>query len=115
MGGASVVDYLISDPNALRNSISNIFISNNQPDLDHCPFFFKIGNSVGSRIPAMFSQGQVLRPNTKKANHYVFNIKHELTSICARRSETYTSLEDHTQTWLHLTLRTTQPIFSKIN
>ena len=47
MGGASVLDYLIGDPNSLHNSISNISIDNKQPNLDHYPFSFNICNSLG--------------------------------------------------------------------
>jgi hypothetical protein len=48
MDGASVVDYLIGDPNSLCIFVSNNSIDNKQLDLDHYPiFFFKIGNSIG--------------------------------------------------------------------
>ena len=58
----------------------------------------------------MSSQGQVLHPNPKKANQYVLNVKHELTYM---QGETYTSLDEHAQAWLHLILHAAQPIFSK--
>ena len=109
-GGSSVVDYLIGDPNSLCNSISDFPIGNKQPNSDHCPLFFTIGDSVGLRPPTPSSQGQVLYPNPKKANQYVLNIKHELTYV---QGKTYTSLDDHTQAWLQLILHTAQPIFSK--
>ena len=50
VGGASVVDYLLSDPNSLCNSIFDSSIGNKQPDLDQCPLFFKTCNSAGSRL-----------------------------------------------------------------
>ena len=74
------------------------------------PFLLQICHSVGSRLPTSSSQGDVLHPNPKKANQYVLNVKHELSNV---QSETYTSLDKHTQTWLHLILRVAQPIFSK--
>ena len=81
MGGASVVDHLIGDPDSLCNSISNYSIGNKQLDSNHCPLFFTKGNNVGLRLPTPSSQGWVLRPNPKKANQYVLNIKHELTYV----------------------------------
>ena len=79
MNGAGVVNYPIGNPNSLHNSISDFFIGNKQLDSNHCPFFLKICNSLGSRPPTLFNQGQVLHPNPKKANQYVLNIKHVLT------------------------------------
>ena len=72
--------------------------------------FFKIGHSIGSRLVTPASQSQVLHINPKKANQYVLNVKHELTFV---QGETYTSLLNHAQAWLHLILCTIRPIFSK--
>ena len=58
----------------------------------------------------MSSQCQVLRPNPKKANQYVLNVKHELTYM---QGEAYSSLDEHAQAWLDLILRAAHPIFSK--
>jgi hypothetical protein len=93
---------------SLHNFISDFFIGNKQPDLDHCLLFLRIGISLGLRPPTLSSQGQVLYPNPKKANQYVLNIKHELTYV---QGKTYTSLDDHAQTSLHLILCIAQPIF----
>ena len=93
MGGASILDYLTGAPNSLCNSISDFFIGNKQPNLDHCPLFFKISNIISSRPPTLSSQGQVLRPNPKKANQNVLNIIHKLTLV---QGETYTSSDNHT-------------------
>ena len=71
MGGARAIDYLVGDPNSRHNPISNFSIGNKRPDSNHRPLFCKLGNSVGSRPPAMFNQGQVLHPNHKKTNQYV--------------------------------------------
>ena len=62
MGGASVVDYVIGDPNSLHNSTFDLSTCNKQPDSNHCPHFFKIGNNVGSRPPTPSSQGQEGEP-----------------------------------------------------
>ena len=94
MGGASVVDYLIGDPNSFCNSIFDFFIGNKQNDSYSCPLFFKIRNNVCSRPPTSFSQGQILYPSPKKANQYVINIKYELAYV---QGEIYTSLDNHNQ------------------
>jgi hypothetical protein len=75
IGGTSVVDYLIGHPDSLHNSMSNFSMGNKQPDLNHCPLFFNIGHSIGSKLTTPSSQGQVLCPNHKKANQYVLNVK----------------------------------------
>ena len=58
----------------------------------------------------MSSQHQALRPNPKKANQYVLNVKHELTYM---QGKAYSSLDEHAQAWLDLILRAAHPIFSK--
>ena len=101
MGGASVVNHLIGDSNSLCNSISNFSLDNKQPNSDHCPFLFNEGNNVASRPLTPSSQGKVLCPNPKKANQYALNVQ----------VETYSSLNNHAQAWLHLILCIAQPIF----
>ena len=110
MGGASIVDYPVGELNSFCNSISDFSICNIHPDSNHCLLFFKRGRIVGSRLPTLSSQGQVLCPNPKKANQYVVNIKHELTYV---QGDTYTSLDNHTQPWLHLILHIAQLILFK--
>ena len=92
MGGGSVIDYLIRDPNSVRNSISDFSIGSKQSDSYHCPLFFKLSNGAGLRLLALFSQRQVLRPNPKKANQYVLYVKHEITYM---QDGTYISLDEH--------------------
>ena len=94
MGGVSVVDYFMGDPNSLRDFISDFSIGNKQPDSYHCPLSIIISNSVGSRPPTSYGQGQVLIPNPRKATQCVLNIKHELPYM---QDETYTSLDTHAQ------------------
>ena len=64
-------------------------------------------HSVEPQLPTPSSQHQVLRPNLKKANQYVLNVKHELTYM---QEETYNSL--YAQDWLHLVFCATQPVYS---
>ena len=78
MGGSSVVNYLTSDPNSFRNSISNFVTYSKQ-----C------------------SEGEAISPNPKKVKQYVLDVKHELTYM---QDETYNSLEEHAQVWLHMML-----------
>ena len=110
MGRTSIVDYLIGDPNSLHTFISNFSICDKQPNSSHYPLFFKLGHSIGWRLITLSSQGQVLRPNPKKANQYALNVKHELIFV---QGKTCTSLDNHTQAWVHLILYAPQPIFFK--
>ena len=81
MGGVSVVDYLMGDPNSLRSLISDFSIGNKQPDSNHCLFFITISNGVGSRSPTSSNQGQVLG---RQANMFSISNMNSL-NIYARR------------------------------
>ena len=95
MGGLSVVDNLIRDPDSLHNCIFSSSTSNKPANSNHYAFFFKMCHSVGMRLRTSYSKSQVICPNHKKANRYTLNVKHELTYM---QGKSYTSLDEHTQT-----------------
>ena len=108
---SNVVDYLIGNFNSLCNSISDFSIANKQHDSNHCPLFFTMSKSVSSRPPTpLVEVGFFIPIPRRQIQQYVLDIKHELTYV---PDETYTSLDDHNQTWLQLIQCAPQPIFSK--
>jgi hypothetical protein len=60
MGGGSVIDYLIHDPNSVRNSMSDFSVGSQQPDSYHCPLSL-LRDMSRPGLPTSSSQHQVLR------------------------------------------------------
>ena len=69
-----------------------------------------MSKSVSSRPPTPLVEVGFFVPIPRRQIQYVLDIKHELTYV---PDETYTSLDDHNQTWLQLIQCAPQPIFSK--